>query len=443
MYPFLCVIFFAIISLLIKEKKQVKRLLSAILAATLVVGGLAGCSSPEQPQEKELLPPEEKDFMELTVFNDDMLNAYLQPYWYTREIYNEPVLFVGEEGEATLMYEPSEVHSVQNSFLSMMYEEGKDYVIEGRTIRRVKGGNAPYIAVDDYFMKEPNHPEVVIEADPKKTDIPFSETRYLPYGEGTTFTSRQVVITYRTDEVFNGTIPQYQPEKLTNFLTKLQNKEELRIMVYGDSVAAGCNASGTSYGGNVNPYMPTAPELVKLYLEKNYDAKITLGNKAVGGWKVRDCINNYNGLLKDEKIDLLILRIGGNDSDSNMDKYLSEITQLLDLFFADHPEANVILQTPELPNQQSMWTGCLNELEDWAIEAVNGHSFSEQIAVAPVQTFTNWLEARGKRTRDWLSNNINHPNDFIIRYFAQVILKVMLGDEFSAEKYSEAGAEGE
>ena len=107
MYPFLCVIFFAIISLLIKEKKQVKRLLSAILAATLVVGGLAGCSSPEQPQEKELLPPEEKDFMELTVFNDDMLNAYLQPYWYTREIYNEPVLFVGEEGEATLMYEPS------------------------------------------------------------------------------------------------------------------------------------------------------------------------------------------------------------------------------------------------------------------------------------------------------------------------------------------------
>ena len=36
-----------------------------------------------------------------------------------------------------------------------------------------------------------------------------------------------------------------------------------------------------------------------------------------------------------------------------------------------------------------------------------------------------------KNLRDTLSNNVNHPNDFMHRVYAQVALKTLLGDEFS------------
>ena len=412
-----------------------KRIMTAVLAFVLCGISFVGCADNKTEEEKKLKLPEAQEFIETSTWNEDMMEAYLKPYWYTREIYNETVVFVGEEGEATLMFTPQEVHSVRNYTLDTTYVEGRDYVIEGNKIRRVKGGNAPYWEVDEYFLKEPNDPSVTIGCDMSKVEFDFNESRYLRYGEKDMFTSKQLAVTYRHNEVFDGSIPQAQPEKLTNFLTKLKNGDDLNVMVYGDSVAVGCNASGTEYGGNINPYMPNSSQIVCDYLEKNYGVTINLQNEAVGGWKVADCINGYNSKLKDKEIDLMILRIGGNDGDANEDRFVFEMNNLLNKFFEDHPSANVILQTPEMPNQQSLWTLNVGKIEGWTKQAMEMNAFSDQIALAPVQSFSNWVESRGKRTRDWLANNINHANDFMIRSYAQIILKVMLGSDFVEEIY--------
>jgi hypothetical protein len=43
------------------------------------------------------------------------------------------------------------------------------------------------------------------------------------------------------------------------------------------------------------------------------------------------------------------------------------------------------------------------------------------------------LFAMGKNSRDILSNNVNHPNDFGVRVYAQVVLKTLLGSEYCDE----------
>ncbi len=35
-----------------------------------------------------------------------------------------------------------------------------------------------------------------------------------------------------------------------------------------------------------------------------------------------------------------------------------------------------------------------------------------------------------KRFQDFTGNNVNHPNDFLVRAYAQVMLKTTLGDIF-------------
>lgn len=412
-------------------KKIIKTFLTFVLGGVIVLGA-AGCG---EPAAKKLALPEEEEFMQTTVWNDAMMTAYLKPYWYTREIYNETVVFVGEEGEASFMYTPIEVDSVRNYSLDKKYKEGVDYAIEGNKIRRLKGSAIPYWEPENYFLPQPNVSGVSIAADMNKVDFDLEGQRFLYYGETTTFTSKQIAVTYRHNEVFDGVVPAEQSEKLASVLSKIENGLPVNMMIYGDSVATGCNASGTIWGGNVAPYMPDAYQIVEQYIEKNYCAKIHLENQAVGGWKLIDCVGAYESKISGKNIDLMILRIGGNDGHTSEKDYINQMKLLLDLFFADYPQACVIIQTPELPNEQSTWTLNVDQIDRWTQTITSEYEKADRVAVADVQSFSKWLLARNKRSRDFLANNINHANDFMIRAYAQYILKTMFGNEYAEEMY--------
>lgn len=395
-----------------------------------------------KPEKNRLKVAPVQEWLNANTWNNEMQQAYLQPYWYSREIYNETVTFIGEEGSATLMYKPSEVRSVRNYGLTETYLEGKDYTIEGNKIYRLKGSAMPYWEPEEYFSKQPNDPNIVVKADSSKLDFALEGERYLYYGEYDTFTKKQVAITYRHDDVYKGPVPQAQTEKLTYLLDKLENRNSVKIMVYGDSVATGCNASGTEFGGFIAPYMPNAYNIVEAYLEKAYGTEIVVDNKAVGGWKLSQCLNEYDTRIKGQDIDLMILRIGGNDNITDEYSYKDYLQKLIGKFFSDYPKSNLIIQTPELPNQQAgiqvnniTWTGNIAQIDDWTRNVVREHEKEGQIAIADVQAFTNWVESTGKKTRDWLSNNVNHANDFMIRVYAQIILKTICGDNYVNEQY--------
>ena len=47
-------------------------------------------------------------------------------------------------------------------------------------------------------------------------------------------------------------------------------------------------------------------------------------------------------------------------------------------------------------------------------------------AVTPMTSMSASILER-KLFRDWTGNNVNHPNDFMIRIYATVVLKTLLG----------------
>ena len=412
---------------------KIKKIISLMLSAVMIVG-ITACGEQEETVKKAILPDRE-EFVGLTEWNEAMMQAYLRPYWNTREIYNETIVFIGEEGEATLMFMPDEIESVKNFGLTEIYKEGRDYTINGNKIKRVKGGKTPYWELDDYYLKEPNNPQAVISVNPAQCAYSFEETRYLRYGEQTVFTSKQLAVTYRHSDAFDGKMPQGQTEKFETIKEKLNGKEKIKVTVYGDSVGVGCNASGTIYGGNTKPYMPDGYEMFCKYLERIYGSEVEYSNQATGGWKVENCIQNYDSRIKDRNIDLLILRIGGNDQNSNKDKFVMEVTILINRFFNDHPDACLLILTPQDCNNESTWVVNGKQVERWIHSAVQDCDRKDRIGIADAFSFVEWMRGKGKKDCDWLANNINHPNDFIIRLYTQLLLTTLLGDDFTEVIY--------
>lgn len=117
-----------------------KKSFCALLAgAILAVSGCGGSPTGESSEEIQLA--EKGELMEYTSYN---LEAWLRPFWNTREVYNETVLFVGERDEARLMYKPAHILSVRNYGLDKEYVNGRDYALteEGKIRRLPDSGNS-------------------------------------------------------------------------------------------------------------------------------------------------------------------------------------------------------------------------------------------------------------------------------------------------------------
>lgn len=264
------------------------------------------------------------------------LETWLRPVWHTREMYNETVLFVGEEDEAPLLYRPSEIRSVRSYGLNVEYTEGKDYILteEGK-IRRLRGSAIPYFETDEYYRKEPDSVPVAVFG---KYAAGFQENRYIKYGEKDTFTSRQIAVTYAHDCVWEGSIPEDKSDRAGKFLKKLEGEKAAKIVFYGDSITAGCNASGTEYGGNTLPYTPSYAQMVASSLEDKYAAKIECVNTSLGGANTEWGLENVEKNVISHAPDLVVIAFGMNDADLTVAKYKRMISEMIDKIHAAIPD---------------------------------------------------------------------------------------------------------
>lgn len=387
---------------------------------------LAGCASPQEPQETGPQLAQKDEIMEYETFD---LDTWLKPFWDTREVYNETVLFVGEEDEAPLLYRPAHILSVRNYGLDVVYEEGKDYAVtEDGKIKRLKNSEIPYFEVDEYYRDEPDSVPIAVFGNPGGYNFP--DQRYIKYGEGDTFTSRQIAVTYEHDSPWQGSVPAGKAERFRPFLEKLEKGEQTTVVFYGDSITVGCNASGTSYGGNIPPHTPSYPDLVVSFLEEKYGGKIECVNTAVGGQKTEWGLENVEERVNRYSPDLVVLAFGMNDSDLTIAKYERLIAETADKIREASPDCCIVAVATTVPNNETDWfygnqKEYVKGLND--LEAKEGYEF---LAVADMTTMHLDLLNAGKRFRDMTGNNINHPNDFLVRAYAQVILKTILGDGF-------------
>ena len=181
--------------------------------------------------------------------------------------------------------------------------------------------------------------------------------------------------------------------------------------------------------------MPAWNDLVTDSLAKMYGANITKYNGAIGGWTTAQGAENLSAKIAENgtsfaEIDLFVIAFGMNDPATQESSYVASIKQMINAYYAENPNGSVLLVSPMLPNTQSslilgnqtLWENTLNTIK-------NSEEYSgKNISLARVFTmYQELVTVSGKLARDYLGNNVNHPNDFGVRLYAQVILKTLLG----------------
>ena len=130
------------------------------------------------------------------------------------------MFFVGEEDEAPLLYTPTKVVAVYDYALERQFVAGVDYAVEGKKIKRLRGGSLPFMAKEDYFL--PAYEKYEIRVNENAIPQGMSAPRFFAYGEGDTFTKRQIAIVYEYGERENLPAPTGKRERFSRFLQKCE-----------------------------------------------------------------------------------------------------------------------------------------------------------------------------------------------------------------------------
>jgi hypothetical protein len=134
---------------------------------------------------------------------------------------------------------------------------------------------------------------------------------FVLWREGSYFHDRQLAVTYTHKKgLWDGPVPTYAGDKLPNTLRKLKQGLPVKIVLYGDSIAQGGNASGFT---GVPPHMPAFGELFVEYLRSVYASSISVDNTAVGGKNSAWGVANSHDRVAAREPDLVVLAFGMND----------------------------------------------------------------------------------------------------------------------------------
>lgn len=352
----------------------------------------------------------------------------LDPFWRSATVYRESVLFVqdGERQAATgkLLFPSAKILEVRSADGLRKFQEGTDYVSDGRQLKRADSSSIPFLKSSDLFMPKGSRPvwrggaqPAVPCALPHKVGDP--ETHLL-FDNGHWFHDQQVEVSYeRADQGWDGPVPQFDSSRLPKTVARLKAKQKLTICMSGDSITYGLNASGLV---GAAPYMPMYPDLVAGQLRLTYGADVSLFNRAVGGWRVPNGLSDLDKLLEHQP-DLVVIAYGMNDVGSrNPEGYRDGIGQMIARIKGARPDAEVILVATMLGNDQ--WTHTPRDMFPKYRDALKSLC-TEGIAMADLTSL--WTEMlRRKRDCDLTGNGVNHPSDFGHRVYASAILSLLV-----------------
>ena len=325
-----------------------------------------------------------------------------EPFWRSQAMDNEPVLFIQEEGKPVasgrLLFTPSSKPKITHPDLVMEYQEGKDFIWkpDSNTIELTVTSRIPFKTAAQMVPPagSPNMFATVL------------------HSEGHFFHDLQVQVSYwHNNDAW--TLPDMpQPEQLTRVLAKLRSKQPIKLVALGDSITQGFNASGFE-PSLAEPYQPCYPQLVANTLQKRFGSKVTLVNFGAAGAEAGYGVEMVPKVTE-QKPDLVLIAFGMNDGGGFEEKML----KLRDDIIAANPGADIVLVASMTGNPRCFGADGFV----WKANSL-GTMVTKNVALADVTT--PWMEVLKKKPFSDLSgNNVNHPNDFGHRLYAQVVLQL-------------------
>lgn len=418
-------------------------IMKKILALILSVLTLCLCASCGGTNGGDKEPPKEDENRLLTVeeimesysagklkCDKYSLAKYTSPYWTNQVIYNETVCFYAENGavqEKKLMYKPAKILEVRSYGLDKLYEEGSDYVMTAEGIKLSENSTIPHTDFDFFYLDEPLDPNAAFRS------ISHPD-KFVAYNEFQRFTDKQVCVTYIRTEEYKGPAQEYS-QKLDKFVQKLENRENVTLLFYGDSIMEGCNASGYR---NYAPKMPKFSDLVSKQLSNVYgyngDTEITTYNTAVGGWLSSTGIERWTAKNKGIKPDLFVVNFGCNDGtfSASPDSVVNNLRSMIKRAKTENPDCAVIILSPIIPNTDATTSVSEPVVRNFANNQEEYESYFcdladeyEDAVCIKITEFYKWILER-KEFIDVMASNISHPNDFFVRVYAQSILSKLI-----------------
>lgn len=344
------------------------------------------------------------------------LDAYMTPYWQGDTVYQESVMVLenadGTISDIALMYGAKQIVSVRTSDLMTQFKEGTDYALAEGKLRILPGSAIPTVAYSDYYPTE----------DTGKTMVRNESygSGYIFYAEGAAMHKLQIAVTYIHEDTFFSEIPACKADNLPKTKAKLENGEVLKITVFGDSISTGLNSS--SHVGAAPMADPWFNMFTKKLQQKYPNAQISLYNPSVSGKTSQWGTQEAATLL--EETDLCIIGFGANDgvgrNPAPIFKY--NIQVIMDAAKAKNPDCEFVLISTMVPNKEA--GNYYGIQKDYLPELLSLETTG--VAVADVTTFHEDL-LQIKRYCDISGNNVNHPNDFMARAYAQILWQTVVG----------------
>lgn len=331
------------------------------------------------------------------------------PIWDTEIVYDEALTMVRSNGvcEAPLLFVPLEILKVTSADKTKEYEEGIDYQVEGNMFRLTEGSRIPVYTEEELYYDE--KPE-------DKGTYPMADGRW---ALSDYFHGRQIEVTYRKAKTPCEFEVPYCGHLLPRTMEKLQNKEPLKIVTYGDSITEGSNSSGPMF---MTPFLPCWGTLLMLRLRQHYGAMVSVVNTAKGGMDSIWGVENAAERVGQHKPDLAIIAFGMNDRQDEK-QFAENIKRIKEITLEHSPETEFILCATSLQNPILDLPGWHEYLEEYREEILKMEK--PGTAIADFNMLQKYL-MKTKRYIDLTGNNVNHPNDFWARCHAQVLADMLI-----------------
>ena len=341
----------------------------------------------------------------------------LRPVWQGNMVEGESLLFIRDpqtgEAKASVLFPILKIVSVRNSAGEVTYEEGRDYHWKPESREISLPANSRIASRTLAELRRP--------AGSQKYKLTHRDGKgEIFFGSRLEYHHMQTCITYRhAPENWKTRLRTFNEQALPRTIQKLRDRKPVSIVLIGDSISAGCNASG--WAGEA-PFQPSFPGLLQQHLMARYQTKVHVANPAVSGTDTRWVLTMIDKVVE-PRPDLIIVAFGMNDASGRSAQEYQDNTQTVMVKIREKlPESEFILVASMLGNRN--WTALKHELFPEYRDALE-ELCAPGIALADMTSL--WTEFL-KRKQDWdlTGNGVNHPNDFGHSVYAQVLSTLLV-----------------
>ncbi len=406
---------------------------------------------------------------DLTAYNS---NVFMAPIWQGNTVYHEAVMFAHSadgivQKEKRLLYPIDEVISVRSATLDKWYVYGVDYTVRDGKLIFLEGGDCP--CWKGNFIVPINTADSYIDPALNTGTSPNAASWYRTQEDGDTGLNLiydayhekcTLYVTYTHSKTwadlgqqgYNAKAPENMSKKVKYLYEKLESGSDINVLVYGASTATGCSATGMLMNYDLFSREP----------DENGDYKVTVRNSNVSGiaaptffeqatnelvakFGKNNTVNYYNianggtgaawGLKSlDSRVafmdkyygthivpDVIYLKFMGNDVRTAPQSFADSIEGMVKRFKELYPQALIVLVGGKVNNERCYIhrNYAQNVLVQQAILCDLSEKYENCVAVKATDVWRSIVLC--KDYEDYLSNNINHANDFWVKITAQLI----------------------